>query len=507
MGCLQSKKEISDLHPNVFRVVNIDENGVDLCSGQLEITESDIILYREGRDSTIWPLHSLRRYGFEGEIFSFESGRRCETGEGIYGFRCRRASLLFQTLQQQIQLRNVVHDSVPYPVSRLTPSPQGRQTLQATVIHRSSVDNGQPDNTGTGFNNNVTTINSTVPPAIIPSPHSPSSADILEVMPLYPRSQSSSNHVTNVYQVRDFKREHNNNQTDVNNDTRHVYTNDFNRDLAMLRKTLKQEIALNTIRDIEDETRFLERRHINEMKSDSANHPLSPTISCSSEHYAQLSTEQQETSRMYVNIAPSSNNSATDIKADPVPTTPLTPKQVEYCNLTVGLKPEINTYANVMLGDFSDSAKGSRTIHNSEHNQKFSESDTFTSMSPVEEMEVNYAVLDIDTNKENIKVARELASPESQSYNSSKNESSASHTSQPRARVVSQSSIDRTTSNPMNPPSSIGYTTIDFDKTVALTSVAAGAESNMDGPRKNRHNSCSILSGSPGSSEKCRGNN
>lgn len=75
MGCLQSKKEISDLHPNVFRVVNIDENGSDLCTGQLEITESDIILYREGRDSTVWPLHSLRRYGFEGEIFSFESGK------------------------------------------------------------------------------------------------------------------------------------------------------------------------------------------------------------------------------------------------------------------------------------------------------------------------------------------------------------------------------------------------------------------------------------------------
>lgn len=74
MGCLHSKKETSDLHPNVFRVVNIDENGADLCSGQLEITESDIILYREGRDSTVWPLHSLRRYGFEGDIFSFESG-------------------------------------------------------------------------------------------------------------------------------------------------------------------------------------------------------------------------------------------------------------------------------------------------------------------------------------------------------------------------------------------------------------------------------------------------
>lgn len=74
MGCLHSRNEASDLHPNVFRVVNINENGSELCSGQLEITESTIVLYREGRETTVWPLHSLRRYGFEGEIFSFESG-------------------------------------------------------------------------------------------------------------------------------------------------------------------------------------------------------------------------------------------------------------------------------------------------------------------------------------------------------------------------------------------------------------------------------------------------
>lgn len=74
MGCLYSRTDNIEIHPNVFRVVNIDESHRDLCSGKLEITESDIILYREGRDSTVWPLHSLRRYGFEKKIFSFESG-------------------------------------------------------------------------------------------------------------------------------------------------------------------------------------------------------------------------------------------------------------------------------------------------------------------------------------------------------------------------------------------------------------------------------------------------
>ncbi|CAH2234414.1 fibroblast growth factor receptor substrate 2 [Pararge aegeria] len=502
MGCFQSKKESSDLHPNVFRVVNIDENGADLCTGQLEITESDIILYREGRESTVWPLHSLRRYGFEGEIFSFESGRRCETGEGIYAFRCRRASILFQALQQQIQLRNVVHDSVQYPVSRLSPSPQGRQTLQASVIHRSSIDNGQPENLAQSFNNNLpTAVTPGVPttlPTLTQSPRSPSSADILEVMPLYPHPQASGNHVTNVYQVRDFKREHNNNQAEMAADHRHVYSNDFNRDLAMLRNTLRQETALNTIRDIEDENHFLENRYVGEKaKNNSDKSLLSPTMSNSSEHYAQLSIEQQEPSRLYVNIAPNDNNTFDPNKNEVVPTTPLTPKQVEYCNLTVGTKAEINTYANLMLGDIiTDSVQNSKQIiNNLDRNQKFSESDTFASMSPVEDL--NYAILDIDSNKDNIKTVRDMASPESQSYNSSKNESTTSYSSQPRGRVVSQSSIDRSsaanTANPA-PSASIGYTTIDFDKTVALTSVAAGAElCNLDGSRKNRHNSCSVI--------------
>ncbi|XP_028156223.1 fibroblast growth factor receptor substrate 2 [Ostrinia nubilalis] len=511
MGCLHSKKESSDLHPNVFRVVNIDENGAELCSGQLEITESDIILYREGRDSTVWPLHSLRRYGFEGELFSFESGRRCETGEGIYAFRCRRAALLFHTLQQQIQLRNAIHDSVPYPVARLTPSPQGRQTLQASVIHRSSIDNGQTDTVRPVPNTNMPNItpHPVVPRPVTQSPRSPSSADILEVMPLYPRAQANGNQVTNVYQLRDFKREHNNNQAETVPDPRHVYSNDINRDLAILRNTLRQETVLNTMRDIEDETRFLESRYINEsIPNREANpNPLSPTLSNSSEHYAQLSIEQQEAARLYVNLVPTEQNASEVNKNDAAPTTPLTPKQVEYCNLTVGYKPEIvNSYANITLGEMGESVKNVKQILNfnsmSEHNQKYSESDTFTSMSPVEELEVNYAILDIDSSKEIVKNTRDIISPENQSYNSSRNESTASCSSNPRGRLISQTSVEKTgTASVVGPvPSAtIGYTTIDFDKTVALTSVAAGTDIDLDGPRKTRHNSCSIMCGSPSS--------
>lgn len=514
MGCLQSKRETSDLHPNVFRVVNVDENGAYLCSGQLEITENDLILYREGRDSTVWPLHSLRRYGFEEGMFSFESGRRCETGEGIYAFKCRRASLLFRTLQQQIHFRNSINLN---PVSRLTPSPQGRQTLQASVVHRSSIDNGQPMIMRPVSNNLPSIITDTVIPRnVTQSPRSPSSADILEVMPLYPRSQNSNNQVSNVYQLRHIKREHNNNNhSETTVDTRHFYSNDMIRDLALLRNNLQEATALNNMRDREDETLILESRYLNEnVKNPKNSNVLSPTLSMSSEHYAQLSLEQQqqqhpqpEPVRLYMNITPSEAN-IPEASTNDVPTTPLTPKTIEYCNITIG-KQEINTYANLSLGELSDSVKHAKQIlslpASSDHKQKFYELDTFPSMSTLEEVEVNYAVLDIDSNKKSLKTALEVKLPEN-----SNSKSSSSSVVQTRGRLPSQVSDKSSTGSTtaVTPAAAIGYTTIDFDKTVALTSVAAGEEEpvGLEGCRKTRHNSCNIVTGtgSPGNNDKIK---
>ncbi|XP_013185324.1 fibroblast growth factor receptor substrate 2 [Amyelois transitella] len=516
MGCFQSKKDSSDIHPNVFRVVNIDTNGVELCRGQLEISESDVILYRKGRDSTVWPLHSVRRYGFREDLFSFESGRRCETGAGIFGFRCRRASVIFNTLQQQIELRSAIQDTLPFPVSQISPAPQAGQTLQVSIIHCTSVDNSQPELVlGQLLNNNFT---NNIPNSAVrstQSPRSPSSVDILEVMPLYPRSQTNTNHVTNVYQMRELKREHNNNTQAEKSNPQHLYSNDLNRDLAILRNNLRQEAALNTMRDIEDETIFLENRYINEnLAKKLAKNLMSPTLSNSSEHYAELNIEQQENklpeaARLYMNILCDEANLSDDSDdSSHSSSTPTTLKPLQYCNLSVGKKVETNTYANLSLGDKGDSikVKQSSVSQHSDHNQKISESDTLTSTSPDEELEVNYAVLDIDANKEQVKASKESDFSETQ-LSSSRNESAPSCSSQPRSRLISQGSMEKSTGTITSPSATIGYTTIDFDKTVALTSVAAGAEMDADGQRKTRHDSCNVFCGSPTSVDKCKGSN
>lgn len=103
MGCISSKQEINEESPHLFRVANVNDEGIAVWTGELTINHVELTLLRPNRDPTRWPLQSLRRYGFDQDIFTFESGRRCATGEGIFAFRCNRAQDLFLTLQLYIQ--------------------------------------------------------------------------------------------------------------------------------------------------------------------------------------------------------------------------------------------------------------------------------------------------------------------------------------------------------------------------------------------------------------------
>ena len=50
----------------------------------------------------VWPLRSLRQYGHDSDIFTFESGRRGPQGVGVYSFRCTRAQQLFELVQTNV---------------------------------------------------------------------------------------------------------------------------------------------------------------------------------------------------------------------------------------------------------------------------------------------------------------------------------------------------------------------------------------------------------------------
>lgn len=137
MGCYLSKHR--DSNARLFRVFIVNDLGAELNAGKIEVSQTDLILYLKGKEPIRWPLRCLRRYGFDEELFSFESGRRCSTGSGIYAFKCRRAAELFNLVQDSIQ--NVGQQSHLRP-SQLAPNGTGRQLSRPTSLVESRESNG-----------------------------------------------------------------------------------------------------------------------------------------------------------------------------------------------------------------------------------------------------------------------------------------------------------------------------------------------------------------------------
>jgi len=102
MGCLLGKQDINDIHPDIFSVHNIDHEGRCTTTGNIKITANTLELIRLGMSDMIWPLKSLRQYGHDADIFTFESGRRGPQGPGVYSFRCSRAKQLFELVQRNV---------------------------------------------------------------------------------------------------------------------------------------------------------------------------------------------------------------------------------------------------------------------------------------------------------------------------------------------------------------------------------------------------------------------
>ncbi|NXQ26614.1 FRS3 factor, partial [Alaudala cheleensis] len=133
---------IPDNHPTKFKVTNVDDEGHELGSGVMELTPRELILHTHKRDAVRWPYLCLRRYGFDSNLFSFESGRRCHTGQGIFAFKCSRAEEIFNLLQELMQCNSINVVEEPVVMSRsslpsgqgLPQSPQGTSSLGYTGL-------------------------------------------------------------------------------------------------------------------------------------------------------------------------------------------------------------------------------------------------------------------------------------------------------------------------------------------------------------------------------------
>ena len=129
---MESRSDVNDLHATIFQVESVDGNGVRHRSGRLEVTDTTLVFHSKNKTAIRWPLRCLRRYGFDGDKFHFESGRRCTTGPGIYSYRCRRAEELFNMLQ--LKIKRIAELSNPDYLNPIVVSPNNRHRSNSIVL-------------------------------------------------------------------------------------------------------------------------------------------------------------------------------------------------------------------------------------------------------------------------------------------------------------------------------------------------------------------------------------
>ncbi|XP_012710244.2 docking protein 2 [Fundulus heteroclitus] len=65
------------------------------------------LLDKTGEILFSWPYRYLRRFGRDKSTFSFEAGRRCDSGEGSFEFDTKQGNVLFQAVEAAINLQKI----------------------------------------------------------------------------------------------------------------------------------------------------------------------------------------------------------------------------------------------------------------------------------------------------------------------------------------------------------------------------------------------------------------
>ncbi|XP_014300395.1 fibroblast growth factor receptor substrate 2 isoform X2 [Microplitis demolitor] len=477
MGCVNSRTDINDLHPNIFQVMNVDDLGNLITPGRLEVTETDIVLYQRGRQPVKWPLRCLRRYGYDSEIFSFESGRRCSTGPGIYAFKCRRADQLFNLVQTNIQVCNNGDDAISRDLS--IPSHSGPTITRTTIPNEPNYLDPTPlrpngrvnprfshsQQNGVGRLGSVGSSSGPISPQGTMSSPSPPPM-MLPPPPPVPQPHPSALYVNDdVLSSMALELEHNNNKS----------LRRMQRSCTVSSTTSSSGFTSDTIgilnQEVHNHNRPPPLPMASYMNVDLSNDvsPLSPSHStCISTALKEDTSETDNSRHAYMNINPSqeniiecSNNQRTRLPALPIlpPSLPIDWDDNNSRHCYANLEPkEIDNLRNKFTGVSVSS------------NDKLT---TVPSTPPVEAIrEVNYAVLDLDQN----------------SISTSVSDNTGVTGMGSSANTPATNAVPSPPESPNKPQK--GYATIDFNKTAALShSVNPNGVNDNEGSRKTRHNS------------------
>ncbi|XP_029668000.1 fibroblast growth factor receptor substrate 3-like isoform X3 [Formica exsecta] len=448
MGCINSRT-------NVFQVTNVNDQSKPIARGRLEITEIDIIFHQDSKQPTIWPLRCLRRYGYDSELFSFESGRRCPTGEGIYAFKCRKARDLFNLVQTKIQVskngddalsRDLSIASHPTPAvprvavepNYLDPIPSNRSNscMDSRINHSQQNGIGRLSSVGSssGPISPQGTMGSPSPPPMLPPPP--------------PISQPHPSSYVNEEVLSSGLTEHNNNKNlgravQRSPQITAVENVIFKNGLAETELISVQPSAEITNCDPASPLSIKAPQMNIDICSETICSRISPTHSTSETYQFKEENNLSGSQHAYINVSPGQDHiEKIAIRARPPPLPVLQPDVEEISK---------HCYYNLEASEIQILKK---RFSGTSINEKSPLAPSTPTECPIREM--NYAVLDLDTRD-------------------------------------SPGTSDNNANSPPSPPESpnkpqIGYVTIDFEKTVAL-SHSVNPNHDNEGSRKTRHNS------------------
>uniref|UniRef100_A0A672GD72 Docking protein 1b n=1 Tax=Salarias fasciatus TaxID=181472 RepID=A0A672GD72_SALFA len=133
-----SREEVNEFWVSVQRTEASDRCG--LAGNYWLKAERDVLILREPktkRNVLVWPYKLLRRYGRDrvGMMFSFEAGRRCDSGPGNFTFETKQGNEIFSLVDQAIQSQKALaeeqHVSSPMSLDPDCPTLQQHRTAGA----------------------------------------------------------------------------------------------------------------------------------------------------------------------------------------------------------------------------------------------------------------------------------------------------------------------------------------------------------------------------------------
>ncbi|XP_029310247.1 docking protein 1b [Cottoperca gobio] len=104
-----SREEVNEFWVSVQRTEASERCG--LTGNYWLKAENDILILKEPktkRNVVVWPYKLLRRYGRDRVMFSFEAGRRCDSGPGNFTFDTKQGNEIFTLVEQAIQSQKVL---------------------------------------------------------------------------------------------------------------------------------------------------------------------------------------------------------------------------------------------------------------------------------------------------------------------------------------------------------------------------------------------------------------